>query len=57
MLIGGLAEDVCVLATALDGRKEGFEIFLIENATRPVNIRGGEQSRAEMREAGVENIG
>ncbi len=51
--IGGLAEDVCVRATVLDGRKEGFDVFIIENATRPVTPEGGEKARAEMRDAGV----
>lgn len=53
--VGGLAEDVCVLATALDGRKEGFDVVLIEDATRPVTTQGGEKARAEMREAGILN--
>lgn len=52
--IGGLAEDVCVLATALDARKEGFEVVLIESATRPVTPQGGEKARGEMRDAGIQ---
>ena len=51
--VGGLAEDVCVLATALDARKEGFEVFLIHSATRPVTEEGGRAARSEMRAAGV----
>ena len=51
--IGGLAEDVCVLATALDARDEGFSVMLIADATRPVTAQGGEEARAQMREAGV----
>jgi nicotinamidase/pyrazinamidase len=51
--IGGLAEDVCVLATALDARDEGFSVMLIPDATRPVTAQGGEEARAQMREAGV----
>jgi nicotinamidase/pyrazinamidase len=51
--IGGLAEDVCVRATALDARKAGFEVHLLAAATRPVTPEGGEQARDEMREAGV----
>jgi nicotinamidase/pyrazinamidase len=50
--IGGLAEDVCVLATVLDACKDHFEVILISEATRPVTIRGGEKARREMREAG-----
>jgi nicotinamidase/pyrazinamidase len=54
--IGGLAEDVCVLSTALDGRKEGFEVMIIENATLPVTPRGGEKARAKMQKAGVQGV-
>ncbi len=57
--VGGLAEDVCVLASVLDARRENFEVVLIENATRPVSADGGEQARRQMREAGArfENAG
>jgi len=51
--VGGLAEDVCVHATALDGRKEGFAVHLIAEATRPVSQEGGRRARDEMRGAGV----
>lgn len=57
MFVGGLAEDVCVLATALDGRREGFEVVLIEDATRPVTSAGGEEARRAMRRAGVRMSG
>ncbi len=51
--IGGLAQDVCVLATILDARREGFDVILIENATRPVTLAGGEKALQEMLDAGV----
>ncbi len=51
--IGGLAEDVCVLASALDGIQEGFEVLVIPDATRPVTPEGGENARRRMRSAGV----
>lgn len=51
--IGGLAQDVCVLATALDARKEGFEVGLIEAGTRPVTPEGGTSSLQKLRSAGV----
>jgi nicotinamidase/pyrazinamidase len=54
--IGGLAEDVCVRATALDAAKEGFETHVIAAATRPVTREGGKQARADMRDAGVEIV-
>jgi nicotinamidase/pyrazinamidase len=52
--VGGLAEDVCVLATVLDARREELEVVLIENATRPVSAEGRERARKQMREAGVQ---
>jgi nicotinamidase/pyrazinamidase len=51
--IGGLAEDVCVRATALDAAKAGFEAKVIAAATKPVTEAGGKKARAEMRAAGV----
>ncbi len=51
--IGGLAEDVCVRATALDAAKAGFEAKVIGGATKPVTAQGGQAARAEMRAAGV----
>lgn len=52
--IGGLAEDVCVRATALGAREAGLEVCLIGAATRPVTPEGGQAAREEMAEAGVE---
>jgi nicotinamidase/pyrazinamidase len=51
--VGGLAEDVCVLASVLDARREAFEVVLIENATKPVSANGGEKARRQMHEAGA----
>ncbi len=51
--VGGLAQDVCVLATVLDACREGFETHVIMDATRPVNAEGGEDSRARMQNAGA----
>lgn len=53
LFVGGLAEDVCVLATVLDGIREAFEVVIVSDATRPVTIPGGEKARKKMREAGV----
>ena len=53
LLVGGLAEDVCVLATVLDGCREGFDVMLISDATRPVTVQGGEQARKKMQQAGI----
>lgn len=51
--LGGLAQDVCVRQTALDARKAGFEVHLIEDATRPVDPQQGEAALREMQAAGV----
>jgi nicotinamidase/pyrazinamidase len=51
--VGGLAEDVCVLATVLDARRDGFEAVLIENATKSVSRERSEAARRQMREAGA----
>jgi nicotinamidase/pyrazinamidase len=54
VLVAGLAEDVCVRASVLDGRTEGFEVVLIADGTRPVNRADGLRARDEMRDAGVQ---
>lgn len=51
--VGGLAEDVCVLATVLDALGEGFELMVIQNATRPITPEGGEKARQEMQSKGA----
>ncbi len=51
--VGGLALDVCVLATVLDSRREGLEVNLIREATKPVDAKEGEKALQKMREAGV----
>ncbi len=53
VFVGGLAEDVCVRATALDAVLAKFDTHLIVGATRPVTVEGGKNALAEMREAGV----
>jgi nicotinamidase/pyrazinamidase len=55
--VGGLAQDVCVLATVLDARNEGFEVVLIDDATRPVTPQGGKEAVERMRSAGVNSVG
>ena len=52
--VGGLATDYCVRATALDARKQGFEVIIIEDAIRGVEANPGDcdLARAEMEEAG-----
>jgi len=54
--VAGLAEDVCVLATVLGARREGFDVVLIEKATRPITAEGGEKARCQMQAAGARFI-
>lgn len=51
----GLATDYCVKFTALDALREGFDVTLIERASRGVNLTPGDVGAAikAMREAGV----
>jgi nicotinamidase/pyrazinamidase len=51
----GLATDYCVKFTVLDARQLGFNVWLIEDACRGVNLKPGDSADAiaEMRKAGV----
>lgn len=51
--VGGLAEDVCVRASVLDGRRERFEMHVIAAATRPVEAEAGREALLEMQRAGA----
>jgi nicotinamidase/pyrazinamidase len=39
LIVGGLATDYCVRATALDARKEGFGVTVVTDAVAPVRRR------------------
>ena len=56
IFVGGLAMDYCVKATVLDGLREGFEVFLLEDAIRGVDLQAGDSERAiqEMTQKGAE---
>jgi len=57
LFLTGLAFDFCVGFTALDAVKEGFEVFVIEDATRSVALPGTvEKMRADLQAAGVKII-
>jgi nicotinamidase/pyrazinamidase len=51
----GLATDYCVKATAIDGKGSGFDVYLVEDGCRAVEIAPGDGDRAidAMRAAGV----
>ena len=53
LFLCGLALDVCVLATALDARQAGFEVVLINDATRAVDPQKVSAALTRMGEAGV----
>jgi nicotinamidase/pyrazinamidase len=55
VVVCGLATDYCVLATALDAARLGFETSLLTDAVAAVNLAEGDGDRAldQMREAGV----
>jgi nicotinamidase/pyrazinamidase len=51
----GLATDFCVKWSALDARREGFEVTVIEDACRAIDLEGSlAVARAEMEAARVE---
>jgi nicotinamidase/pyrazinamidase len=54
-LVVGLAEDVCVQATALDARRLGYDTGVVLAATRPVEVHPGDAdaARRSMVQAGV----
>jgi len=53
--VGGLALDYCVRATVLDGVEAGFEVHLIGEAVRAVNLNPDDGQRAlkRIRSAGA----
>jgi nicotinamidase/pyrazinamidase len=46
VFVGGLATDYCVRATALDALREGFVVFVLNDAIRSVDVRPGDGTRA-----------
>ena len=51
----GLAGDYCVGCTAIDAKKEGFEVYVIEDATRSVDTeeKGWGAYKKKMEEMGI----
>lgn len=52
----GLATDYCVRASAIDACREGFDVTVVTDAIRAVEVNPGDGERAltEMREAGAQ---
>ncbi|MFL6708591.1 MAG: isochorismatase family protein [Massilia sp.] len=55
IIVGGLATDYCVLNTVLDGLEAGFEVLLLEDAIRAVEVNAGDGAAAvaRMRDGGA----
>jgi nicotinamidase/pyrazinamidase len=56
LFVTGLATDYCVKNTVLDARRLGFEVTVVEDAVRGVDVEPGDSGRAleEMEGAGAE---
>lgn len=53
----GLATDFCVKWSVLDGIKEGFNLYVVEDAVRGIDIEGSvDQAWNEMLDAGAEKV-
>jgi nicotinamidase/pyrazinamidase len=55
LIVTGLATDYCVKNSVLDALREGFEVIVVEDAIRGVEVEPGDSERAldEMRAAGA----
>ena len=54
VFLAGLATDYCVHYSALDARREGFDVAVVEDACRAIDLEGSlARAFAEMNEAGV----
>ena len=58
LIVGGLATDYCVRASALDALGHGLGVTVVEDGVRAVNLVDGAGNRAldDMREAGAEVV-
>jgi nicotinamidase/pyrazinamidase len=57
LFVAGLATDFCVAWTAMDARKDGFEVYVVEDACRGIDTQGSlAKAWADMEKAGVKRI-
>lgn len=57
VFITGLAADVCVYFSLKDSIKEGFETYLVQDATQALDDRDFEKKKEELEKMGVKIIG
>jgi nicotinamidase/pyrazinamidase len=58
VVLGGLATDVCVASSALDARRQGFDVLVLLAACRAVDQEGSlHRALTRMRDAGVVLVG
>ena len=58
LFVGGLATDYCVRASAVDAAQQGFQVVILTDAMRGVEVQPGDTARAleEMRAAGATEL-
>ncbi len=58
LFVGGLATDYCVLNTVRDARRLGYEVRLLTDAIRAVNVKpdDGRKAEEEMRRLGAQPV-
>jgi nicotinamidase/pyrazinamidase len=57
LYVSGLATDFCVKWSVIDGCKEGFNVFVIEDAIKGIDIDGSvDQAIKEMKDAGAKFV-
>ncbi len=54
VVVVGIAQDVCVVETALDARRLGYATVVLADATCPVDPAQGVRALTALREAGIE---
>lgn len=57
LFVTGLATDFCVAWTAIDARKAGFDVYVVDDACRGIDANGSlAKAWADMTKAGVKKI-
>ena len=57
LVLAGLATDFCVAYSAIDAAKEGFQVSVVEDACRAIDLEGSlAAAKAQMAEAGAKLV-